>query len=622
MDDGRDTSKLDALRRLPQLLAAGMRLLWSADRRVFLALFGIQLLSGLAVGVQLLVAQQVLRELIAAATTGSGIGNLVGGVIVLVVTTAVIGFGYAAQPALARLLGELSVVEAFRLIFKATSRADLRAYDEPEFCDRLQRARVNTLAPQQICAQLATVGNASFIVIGVIVALGIIQPLLIPLVLVGFIPVLIATTRSSRELYDFAFGFAQHDRRMMYLDSLLTGKDPAAEVRAYGLYDFLLERHKAAAGERLGNVRRLARAEVRRVAAASGASALVRGATLVLVGWLMLSGHLSAAAAAVAAVGVQLLAGRLDGLSASFTTLYQNVLFLDDLMVFLDDADARGEQVDQATDAATEIAPFDELRVEDVHFSYPHKGDGPAPEALAGVSLSIRRGEVVALVGENGSGKTTLAKLLCHLYRPSGGRVLWDGVDTAGVELRATRMHTSVILQDFQKYQFSVWENIVAGRPEAGDDREAVRRAARLATADEFLSALPNGYDTTLSNQWRGGTDLSIGQWQRVAIARAVFRDAEFLVLDEPTAALDARAEQEIFEAVERMREDRTVLFISHRFSTVRHADRIYVLDKGQIVEAGSHAELIAQHGRYHEMFTLQASAYTDKTAADLVGAH
>jgi ATP-binding cassette subfamily B protein len=221
-------------------------------------------------------------------------------------------------------------------------------------------------------------------------------------------------------------------------------------------------------------------------------------------------------------------------------------------------------------------------------------------------------GEIIALVGENGSGKTTLAKLLCGLYPPKRGEILWDGADLRTFDPEELRRSIAVIFQEFARYQLSGWDNLAVGDPARAGDRAGMEAAAREAGAHPFLAALASGYDTVLSPQFDGGADLSLGQWQRVAIARAFFRDAPFLVLDEPTAALDPRAEADLFASLRTLCAGRTVLLISHRFSSVRSADRIYVLHEGRIVEHGSHAQLMKERGRYAEMFSLQASSYVD----------
>jgi ATP-binding cassette subfamily B protein len=250
--------------------------------------------------------------------------------------------------------------------------------------------------------------------------------------------------------------------------------------------------------------------------------------------------------------------------------------------------------------------PLRDLRADGVGFRYP----GTDRDALEDVSVSIGAGEVVAFVGENGSGKTTLVKLLTGMFTPSRGRVLWNGADLRGIDVATIRPQIGVIFQDFVRYQLSARDNVGFGRSEVIDDADRLISAARRAGAHEHLSGLPEGYETVLGKEFAGGYDLSGGQWQRLALARAFFRDAPLLVLDEPTASLDARSEHEVFERVRELARGRSVLLISHRFSTVRSADRIYVMERGQVIEAGSHDELVAYGGRYAELFDLQASAY------------
>ncbi|MEX2047234.1 MAG: ABC transporter ATP-binding protein, partial [Chloroflexota bacterium] len=256
---------------------------------------------------------------------------------------------------------------------------------------------------------------------------------------------------------------------------------------------------------------------------------------------------------------------------------------------------------------------FDRIELDRVTFTYPRTSPtdlAPARAALSNVSLEIRRGEVIALVGENGSGKTTLAKVLCGLYPPDAGRVLWDGVDASTREPGWIFDRVAVLFQDFARFMLTARENIGLGRVERVEDADAIIRAAERAGATSFINEWPDRYDTILGPVFMGGKEISIGQWQRVALARAFFRDAPLVVLDEPTAALDARAEHDLFTRIRDLFAGRSVLLISHRFSSVRSADRIYVLHEGQIVEHGAHDELMQLDGRYAELFTMQASAY------------
>lgn len=230
------------------------------------------------------------------------------------------------------------------------------------------------------------------------------------------------------------------------------------------------------------------------------------------------------------------------------------------------------------------------------------------------MSLTVGPGEVVALVGENGSGKTTLVKLICRLYHPASGELRWGGTSYDDVGPAALRSQITVLFQDFLRYELTVADNIALGRVEREPSPALLEQAVRRSGADEFVQRLPKGYDTRLGRRFYGGHELSVGQWQRLALARAFYRDGGFLILDEPTASLDPKAEAELFEQVRRLAEGRSVLLISHRFSSVRNADRIYVLDEGRVAESGSHDELMALDGKYAHLFNLQARAYLTGT--------
>jgi ATP-binding cassette subfamily B protein len=280
-------------------------------------------------------------------------------------------------------------------------------------------------------------------------------------------------------------------------------------------------------------------------------------------------------------------------------SLYESALFVRDYDAFL------ASEPPAATPGAQPRA-LERVACERVTFTYP----GSRRPALDDVSVEIGAGEVIALVGENGSGKTTLAKVIAGLYPLQAGRVLWNGTNISLLNRDELRGHVAVIFQDFERYWLSAGDNIGIGRHERMEDAAAVRAAAERAGAHQFIDRLAQGYDTQLGNQWLGGYDLSIGQWQRLALARAFFRDASLVILDEPTAALDARAENTLFARMRELLEGRAAVLISHRFSSVRSADRIYVLEHGRITEHGSHEELLARRATYAELFSLQAARY------------
>ena len=326
--------------------------------------------------------------------------------------------------------------------------------------------------------------------------------------------------------------------------------------------------------------------------------------------WLITRGTIGVAGAGAAIIAIRLLATQVQALFRSVQTIFESGLFLDDLDRFL----ALGTPALEAADGADAPRTFSTIRAEDVRFRYP----GSEVDALRGVDVELRAGEIVAVVGENGSGKTTLAKLLAGLYQPGGGRVTWDGVDISTFRPASLRERVSVTFQDFVRYSFTATDNIAVGRVEDAADPERVRAAARAAGAEEVLDGLPDGFDTLLSRLFTGGTDLSGGQWQRVALARSFFRDAPLVVLDEPSSALDPRAEHALFSTLRGALDGRTALFISHRFSTVRGADRIIVMDAGTVVEQGTHDELVALGGLYADLYRLQTATDVSGRAPDL----
>jgi ATP-binding cassette subfamily B protein len=293
----------------------------------------------------------------------------------------------------------------------------------------------------------------------------------------------------------------------------------------------------------------------------------------------------------------------LEGLLTGFSQMAGQALYLDDLFSFF----LIEPEITSKPDALPFPRPMREgLRFENVGFRYP----GAERWAVRNLTFTLRAGEVVALVGENGAGKTTLVKLLARLYDPDEGRVLLDGRDLRDYDLESLRSNIGVIFQDFVRYHLTAAENIAVGRIEAAQDRKRIEEAARRSLADDVIQRLPAQYDQPLGKRFRKGTDLSGGEWQKIAIARAYMRDAQLLILDEPTAALDARAEFEVFQHFRELIAGRTAVLISHRFSSVRMADRILVLAEGKLEAAGTHAELLAAGGRYAELFELQAEGY------------
>ncbi len=593
-----------SLRALPRLVRGSVGLAWKADRRALLLSSTLELLSGISVAAQVYFVTKVVAALLAS-QRGEPVTAAIAPIVALAALVTYGGVSDAVVRQQQRVLATLTERLTRTKILDVAGAVDLCHYETSDFYDRLRRVQASALTRPYflIVGLIGFVGGLAGSV-SLVIAVVVIQPLLLPLIVLSGVPLWLTGRRASSREFDYAVDQTPVQRLRDYLDETLTGRAEAKELRAFGAVAALRQRYDRVYDEFVAILRKHVAAKQRLSVLGSLGSGLLLIGTFVVLIWLVDRHHVSISQVAGAVVGIRLLSTQINTLFAGAQQIFESSLFLDDLDDFLAMQPGVGRR------AATVTAPygFDTLDVESVSFTYP----GSDRQVLTDVSMTLRRGQVVALVGENGSGKTTLAKLLAGLYEPDRGTIRWDGADVARYSPESLRESIAVIFQDFVKYQLTARENVGLGKPSNIDDVEAIAKAADQAGASDLITRLPEGYETMLGKQFRGGQDLSLGQWQRIALARAFYRDAPFVILDEPSASLDPRAEADLFAKVRGLLAGRTVLLISHRFSSVRNADHIYVLHAGQVLESGSHADLMAASGLYAELFTLQAAAYVD----------
>ena len=633
-------------RNLPRLLASAFAMVWAADRRRAIETYVLQLVLGIATGIQLLITRNLIAAVLDPRVSRDP-SPLLTQLAAMVVVETTSQFVQLYQQQQQQVLLEQIQRRAGLRVVDVASKVDMAQFETPEFQDRLSRAQQAmgrlfqvTFSTVGLVRNLATIA-------GVAVALFLLEPLLLAVILVGFVPTWVTSMAISRRVHQFTWEMTPNDRKRAYVFSLFTAREHAKEVRVFGLTKYLRALYEQLSDERLARLLMHLRDRARLSFVGSLGSSILQAIGYGLLAWLTLTGRLGLPEAGAAAAAAGQLRGGLGGLVGSASSLYESSLFLYDAEIFL----ALLQTLRRSLGKERGPDRFGRIEMRSVDFAYPSQlpdagpsvGGGdvdvnvpvPPPNvsgvlevpngpteprrmrmprvqrpALRGVSMEIRAGEVVALVGENGSGKTTLAKMLTGLYRPDRGTITWDGIDVATLDPDWLHDHVAVLFQDFARFMLTTKENIGLGRVEHIDDIDSIVTAAERSGAHAFIREWESGYDTVLGPVFAGGKDISIGQWQRIALARAFFRDAPLVILDEPTAALDARAEHDLFERMRGLFEGRSVLLISHRFSSVRSADRIYVLHEGEIVESGTHDELMALGGRYAELFTMQAKAY------------
>ncbi|WP_090454562.1 ABC transporter ATP-binding protein [Dyella sp. OK004] len=501
------------------------------------------------------------------------------------------------------LLSELYANTTSVQLMEHAASLDLEDFEDADLQDRLDRARRQVAGRSSLLSQLLGQAQDIVTIISFAVGLAVYAPWLIVLLLVALVPVFIGELHFNAQSYAVNYQWTPERRELDYLRMIGASATTAKEVKSFGLNRFLIDRYRVLSK----SIYHANRAIALRRAGWGGLFTTIGTigyyAAYAIIAFRTVQGHFSIGDLTFLSASFRRLRTLLEGLLVGFSQVAGQALYLDDLFSFF--------LIKPEIFTPEHPRPFphpirEGFVFENVGFRYPDAERW----AVRHLNFHLRAGEVLALVGENGAGKTTLVKLLSRLYDPDEGRILLDGHPLAEYDLQELRANIGVIFQDFVRYYLSAADNIAVGRIEAREDHPRIQASARRSMANEVIDRLPKGYQQMLGKLFKGGVDLSGGEWQKIAIARAYMRDAQLLILDEPTAALDARSEYEVFQRFKELSHGKTAVIISHRFSTVRMADRIIVLDQGRIEEVGSHQELIEKSGHYAELFELQAAGY------------
>lgn len=488
-------------------------------------------------------------------------------------------------------------------LMEHAAKLDLKHFEQSEYQDRLERARRQASSRSTVISQVFGQAQAMITAIALAAGLFVYAPLLIGLLALALIPAVWGEFRFNRLAYWISHNRSPERRQLEYLRQIGASADSAKEIKLFGLGDFLSGRFKGLSDQILIENRNLSIKRALQTGLLASISTLTYYAAYAYIVWRTLHGEFSIGTLVFLSGSFSQLNGYLQQILIGFTQIAGQSLYLDDLFSFFE---IKPTILDPKHPKPFPLPVKQGIVFENVGFRYP----GSENWAVRNLSFTVPAGDTLALVGENGAGKTTIVKLMTRLYDPDEGRITLDGIDLKEFATADLRTHIGVIFQDFLRYSFTASDNIGVGRIEVAGDRARIVSAAEQSLADPVIKKLPEGYDQMLGRTFLKGQDLSGGEWQKIAIARAYMRNAEIIILDEPTAALDARAEAEVFTRFKNLAEGTTAVLISHRFSTVRMADRIVVLADGKVEEAGTHAELMANGGRYAELFELQAAGY------------
>ena len=592
---------LEALQFIPPFL----KMIWETHKGLSIANIILRIIqAGIPVTV-LYVGKLIIDEVIRLAEVGvdadkTYLWTIIGIELGLAIFTAILSRAISLVDAL---LGDLFANKTSVALMKHAASLDLPQFEDATFFDKLERARRQTTNRVRLMSQFLT-QIQDFITI-FFLALGLVafNPWLILILIIAVIPSFINETHFNQRGYSLARSWTPQRRELDYLRYIGASNETAKEVKIFGLADFISDRFADVADEYYEANKKLAIQRAGWGTFFGSLGDIGYYAAYVVIVLQAISGDITIGDLTFLAGSFSRLRGLLRGVLSRFSVIAQSALYLKDFFDFMEIE----PEINTPSNPIVLPSPIkDGFIFENVSFKYPSKEE----YAIKDVSFHLHAGEKLALVGENGAGKTTLVKLIARLYDPTEGRILLDGQDLKDYSLEELRKAISVIFQDYVRFQMTAAENIAVGNIWKKEDRPIIEYAAEKSLADQVITRLDKGFDQLLGRRFEGGVDLSGGEWQKVALGRAYMRDAQLLILDEPTAALDARAEYEVFQRFSDLTTGKTAVLISHRFSTVRMADRILVLEKGRKLELGSHEELVALDGTYAELFNLQAQGY------------
>ncbi|MHC9085291.1 ABC transporter ATP-binding protein [Luteimonas sp. RIT-PG2_3] len=603
--------RFNAMRNLPPFL----RQIWQTSPALTLTTIGIRLIRAFLPILMLYIGKLIIDEAIRLVGLGLAFEGLTdawhSGRLDHLASLLALEFALAiASDLLGRivsyadsLLSELFTNATSVRLMEHAATLDLEDFEDPDLQDKLDRARRQTMGRMSLMGQLFGQVQDAITVVSFAVGLLIYAPWLILLLAVALVPAFVGESHFNALGYSLNFQWTPERRQLEYVRQTGASVETAKEVKIFNLHRFLIERYRTLADKFFKANRALARRRAIWGTLLAALGTLGYYVAYGYIAWRTVRGDFSIGDLTFLAGSFRRLRQLLESLLIGFSQVASQALYLEDLFSFF--------EIEPEIKSPVHPVAFPQpirqgFVFENVGFQYP----GADRWAVRHLDFELRAGEVLALVGENGAGKTTLVKLLARLYDPDEGRILLDGHDLRDYDLDELRANIGVIFQDFVRYHLTAGENIGVGQIDRMYDQQRIRDAAQRAMADALVESLPHGYDQLIGRRFKTGVDLSGGQWQKIAIARAYMRNAQLMILDEPTAALDARAEFEVFQRFKELSDNRTAVLISHRFSSVRMADRILVLNGGRLEASGTHDALLAEGGRYAELFELQAAGY------------